>query len=331
MAKSNIFRVSFSKINCWRGCRYRYWLRYVEKLRKKRKARPLQFGSLVHTMAEEEAYNRNPFKKLAEESRIGSKLFASEREEWEEIVRDVRQIMTEYFDFWEEQPAKLQLTYLKVLGKKAEQEIVLDLCEGIEIIAKLDNIATTGDDRRWLVERKTFRNMPSDDHRWRNLQTNVYDWALKEAKIEVDGICWDYIRNKSPTVPQIKKNGDVSEKRLDTLPITLREFFKEHKIDAKGSRMIAAAKSNRNNYFSRVFTSPKKATVKMLLADVIETAKEMRELHGRAKAKTIDRHCDWCEYEPICRAELTGADANFIRKKEYQTRAEEEREIAQAD
>ena len=317
----NVFKCSQSKVNVFRKCLYAYHLRYVLGLRRTRKARPLQFGSLVHTMLEADADGANPFKAL-DNAVKGQKLFASEREELLEIAHDARIIMRDYFDYWEDAPRKDQFIPTKRKGKNAEHQIFVEIAKGIELEVKLDALGTTGDGKRVLLENKTFRQLPSDDHRWRNLQSNIYKHVLDIEKIPVDGMMWNYIRSKPPTMPQLLKDGSVSKKRLDTLPAAVEEFFRRKK-EKPDVRMLKAAESNRPNYFIRQLTTFRKQTVKCLVDDFIETAKVMASgLHG--KAKTIDRHCDYCEFESICRAELTGADAKFVIKKEYTTREQRE-------
>jgi hypothetical protein len=328
VAKRNVFKCSQSKIKVWRRCAYAAHLRYVEGLRRRVKARPLQFGSLVHTMLEADAEAKNPYKALTT-AITEQKLFASEREELMEIATDARLIMRDYFDFWEDAKERDQLVPTSRKGKKAEHQIFVEIAPGIELEVKLDMLAETGDGRQVLVEHKTFKQMPSDDHRWRDLQSNIYKRVVDELKIKVDGMCWDYIRSKPPTLPQLLKNGELSQKRLDTLPAALVAFGKERKIEIP-DRMLKAAQDNRKKWFLRQFTTFRKPTVAMVTDDFLESARDMAQNLGTRKAKTIDRHCDWCEFESICRAELTGADASFIRKKEFTNREQREREIEEA-
>ncbi len=236
--------------------------------------------------------------------------------------------MTDYFEYWDEYRGPLAITYLRRQKKAAEHEIRLDLDDGITLVVKLDAIALTSEKVRALVEHKTFRNDTAEEHRWRSTQNNIYFWAASEAGIKLDAILMDYIRSKTPTVPKMLKDGGFSKARLDTLPSALRDFFKQHKIKPD-ARMLEAARQNRKNFYSRQILTPRKAVIKSVLADFRETAREMSEKLGKTKAKTIDRHCEWCEYEPLCRAELTGADTDFIRAKEYQTRDREDKELPQ--
>lgn len=281
-------------------------------------------------MIEEEANGKDPFLWLKRQSKAQGKLFSSEREEMEQIIADVHAIMSDYFDYWDSASPDKHLTALRRQGKAAEHEFNIELVGGIFVTGKLDGLSLTGEKKKCLRETKTFRNMPTDDHRWRNVQTNLYYWACERLGIQLDRLCWDYIRSKPPSVPKINKDGKLSLKRLDTLPTALSTFAKEQKIKQLPSLMVKTAEANRKNYFTRIFTSPRPKTIAFIVKDFTETAIEIAEKHGKVKARTIERHCEWCEFEPLCRAELTGADADFIKRKEYVSRdRQEEPEVQQ--
>jgi hypothetical protein len=270
-------------------------------------------------MIEADANGDDAFKHLDKLIRSQGQMFASQRDELEELVRDVRVIMEDYFDYWKDAAPKDRLTFLRRKGKSAEHSFEVPLVDGIEVTGKLDAIAVNGEKRRCLVENKTFRAMPSEDHRWRNLQSNIYFWCAKKLDIALDAICWNYIRSKSPTVPQLLKAGGVSKKRLDTLPAALRAFSKENRLKLP-PRMIETAAANRKSFFTRIYTRENKDVVKSVVRDFTETAVEIAELSGKRQAKTIDRHCEWCEFEAICRAELQRLDVDYVIKKEYEVR-----------
>lgn len=327
-----IFQCSQSKINAWRRCRYYAYLRYIEGLRKRFKDRPLQFGTLTHTVLEEDANGRNAFKALSVATKE-QKLFKQEREQLEQTADDVRIIMRDYFEYWDEAPANKQLRPISRKGKSAEHQIFVDIAKGIQLEVRLDLLAHRGTGGVFLVDHKTFRQKPAEDHRWRSLQANIYKRALDIVKFKVDGMCWNYIRSKPPTLPQMKKNGELSLKRLDTLPEALKTFGKVNKIKIP-ARMMETAEKNRSNWFMRDFMPFRSTTVNLMTDDFIETARDMAQNLGVQKAKTIDRHCDWCEMEPICRAELQGGDRKYIIQKEYTTREQrkkEEQTLASAD
>lgn len=313
---ANIYRVSQSKVNTWRRCRRAYWYKYVEKLRRKRVSRPLKFGRIVHSMIEGYANSDDPMKVLAQIAKREAKMFRSQEEEWGDLIEDIRVIMTDYFEFHDPK----SLTYIRMKGKSSEFTFEVEIANGILATGLLDNLGKAKG-LRWLVEHKTFNQMPNDDHRWRNLQGALYLKINDMLKLpKLDGIVWDYIRSKPPSTPQILKNGQVSARALDTLPTRVREFAAENKLSLKGkyAQLIKSAEANRSKYFQRIFTPVKQKLVDTLFEDFVETAKEMKNLHGNVKERHIGRHCDWCEFEGLCRGELMGLDVKFIKAKEYE-------------
>lgn len=327
---SKPFKLSQSKANTYRRCRRAYWFKYVQKLRRKLKARPLQFGTMVHEMLEGDANGKNPFKILKRMAKTDEKMFRSQAEEWGQIVDDTRVIMTEYFIHWDHAPKDKRIEPITIKKKTAEHTFEVEIAKDIVATGKIDMFAKTPNKLRWLVEHKTFARMPNEDHRWRNLQSVVYFRVNDMLGLpSLDGTCWDYIRSKPPTAPQFKQDGTLSARALDTLPTKVLEAFKEAGIkatDKKYAPLIKLAEANRRNYFDRVFTPIKEDVVDVVWEDFIHTAKEMADNHGRVKDRHIGRHCDWCEFESLCRAEMMGMDADFIRSKDFEIREKHDEE-----
>lgn len=144
---------------------------------------------------------------------------------------------------------------------------------------------------------------------------------------ELDGTLWNYIRSKPPTRPQLLKDGSLSTRSLDSLPNVVLDVIREHKLDAKKYKpLVDSQRANMSNYFQRVYTPVKKKVVDFMFGEFIDTAHEMEALHGKVRRMTIGRHCDWCEFEAICRARLQGSDVDFVIEHEFTTRPEIEDE-----
>lgn len=320
------FKVSQSKVKTWRKCRQAYWYRYVESLRKKVKARPLTFGSLVHEMIEAHASSEDPFRVLRIAEKKQGKLFRAEYELYGNIIDDVRVIMTDYFAHHK----KDDIAYYPIDGQMAEHEFNVDIGDGIVATGKVDAFATRNR-LKWLVEHKTFgKQMPDEDARWRDLQSSVY---IKIGEMlgwpRVDGLLWDYIRSKPPQSPEFLKNGQVARRAIDTLPTKIREFVAANKkqVGSHAERLMSMARQNETRYFRRIYVPTKPDVIGKVFADFTETAREMRDLHGKRRARTVDRHCSWCDYEGLCRAELRGGDVDFIKEKDFEVSRKEQREI----
>lgn len=308
-------KVSQSKVKMWRQCKFAYHCKHVEKLRKKTKSRPLTFGTLVHEMLEAHANGDDPFDQLKKSSVINAKLFDAEREMYGEIVEDIRTIMTEYFDHYKRDG----LRYVRTKGKNAEHEFEIEISDGIVMVGKIDAIGRANK-LKWIVEHKTFgRRMPTDDDRWRNLQSSVYIRALEMLGYgAVDGMLWDYIGSKPPTRPEILKSGELSRRKIVTLPSVVRRVLKDNGLSEKDyAEYIKLSEEGRRDYFQRVYSPVSRITVDILFEEFVDSAREIAEFHGIKKGRNIGLHCSYCDYEPICRATLQGSDADFVKEREY--------------
>jgi hypothetical protein len=311
---ANTFRTSHSKASTYRRCHHAYYKRYVLKLRRKLKGRPLQFGAIMHELIEAVANNENPLGHLKQIEKEQGKLFASQREELGDILEDAEDLIKEYEEYW----SANSLEYTEYNGKSAEFKFDVEISPGIFAIGKIDGLGIYKRHQA-LIEHKTARVIPNEDHRWRNLQGAIYVRIAELLKLpEIDGILWDYIRSKSPARPQVLKSGKMSQRGLDTLPSRIRRTLRQHGLSEKAfSLMIKQAERNRSSYFQRIFSPVKPKVVNTLFKDFVDVSKEMAERHGEVKDRNIDRHCEWCEFEPLCRAELQGSDVNFLIKKDY--------------
>jgi len=311
------FQVSQSKVKKWRQCRRAYHYRYVEHLKRKIKSRPLSFGIIVHELLEFEGNRQDPFDKLDEIAGNMGKLFAAEREMYGELIEDVRMIFEAYLDYWADQP----LNYIRWKGQRTEHWIEIELCDGITMVMKIDAFTRSKNKLQWLTEHKTGKNPLSIDDRWRNLQSAVYFRACEIAGApRLDGVLWNFIVSKPPTRPQILKSGGISTRQIVTLPAAVRQVIKENKLDPKDSacqNLLRQAEQSAAQYFQRDFTPLQPAVVDSIWTDFVSTCQEMAERHGTSAERTIDKHCSWCDYEPLCRAELTGGDVDFVKEREY--------------
>jgi PD-(D/E)XK nuclease superfamily len=319
---SELFQFSQSKVKKWRQCRLAYHYRYVDGLKKKTKSRPLQFGTMVHEMLEADANGDCPFEKLDELAKTDKKLFAVEKEMYGEIVEDIRLIMTAYFQYY----AKDKMKYIRYKKQNAEHWIEVPVDGDMLFVLKIDGLTRTPNKLRWVMDHKTFKKRPSEDARWRDLQSAVYLKACEKVGMKpFDGFVWNYVHSKPPTIPQIlKSNGNLSTRAINTLPSVVNRMIEELNLDPDDHKgLIAGADNNVKNYFFRVFTPINTTIVNIMYEEFIDTAREMKDYHGLKKDRNIGMHCGWsCDFEPLCRASLTGGDVDFIKEREYESREE---------
>lgn len=285
-------------------------------LQKKKKKRPLVFGSIVHEILEADLEGEDWEEKLDEIDLKDGKMFRREREMYGNLIEDIRDIMTDYFIHWDGDFKPILFG-----GRRSEHEFRIELEDGLWFTGKID-AAAKSKGMRWLVEHKTFSRMPSEDERWKSVQAAVYFRAMEEMGFKpMDGVLWDYVSSKPCNVPGMTtKTGKISQARIDTLPSRLKRWCKEEGEKKKDhKKLFEDAKHNRQNRFIRLYSPVKPRVVDNIWDDFVDTAKEIADDFGKKKDQNIERHCSWCDYQPLCKAEATGSDLDWLIEREYQT------------
>lgn len=327
-----MYSVGQSKVKTWRSCRQAYAWKYEEELIPKRVKRPFTFGRIVHRLIEAEAQGEDWKETLREIGEEQGKLFEAEKELYGDLIVDVGVIMEDYFDYHAD---GLKLLPVKVADDEfryAEHEFAIPLdvlvvkqrrkdVDGIVFKGQVDGLGKTPNGLKWLVEHKTFDNLPGEDERWRNVQSVVYVRAILTlgwAK-QIDGTCWNYVRSKAPTVPKVLKDGTrLSAQQIVTLPSVIRAALKVYGLSEEAhADAIKRAEEARHEYFQRIYTPLNRSVADAIFDGFVESAIEMRDQHAKRRDKNIGRHCSWCDYEPLCRAQFTGGDVDFIIEREF--------------
>lgn len=308
-------KVSQSKVRQYRNCRRQFFYAHVMKLQRKRLPRPLAFGSISHKMKETMAQGGDPFQVLDDIPPQDLRAYAADPERYGDIISDLKYIYEAYLMYWAEEPLK----YLPHDSRVAEHPFEVALPDDIIVKGTIDAV-TRHNKMTWLTEHKNHRNIPNDDERWRSIQSVVYIRIIGMLGWwkNIEGTCWDYIRTKPPTRPQVLKNGDISQRQIDTLPNVVRDTLKKYRTRPGYKSLVDAATLNMSTYFQRVYTPIKKQLIDQVWGDFLSTAAEMRDTDLTiAPVRTIGRHCSWCTYEPLCRASLTGGDEDYLIETEY--------------
>lgn len=311
--------ISQSKVKVYRQCRRMYHNKFVLMLQKKKRKRPLVFGSIAHTICETD-FERGDWEEVLDGIELDQgSMFRKEREMYGNLIEDIRDIMRDYFDYWEDHPTD-SVKPIKHDGRRSEHEFRIELDDGLWFTGKIDAVVKSKG-MRWLMEHKTFSRLPGEDERWRSVQAAVYFRALEEMGFpRIDGVLWDYINSKPCNVPgELTKTGKISQARLDTLPSRVKRWLKDEGHKKKDfAKLLSDAEANRRNRFIRIYSPVKPRIVDNIWDDFVDTAREMRDFHGKKKDQNIGRHCSWCDYQPLCKAEVTDSDMDWLIKREYQ-------------
>ena len=134
-----MFQVSQTKVKAYQKCRMAYQLRYVEKLRRKIKGRPLVFGDILHQLIECGIEDEDWEQRLVDIEKDQGKMFAAEREMYGEILEDARLIFEAYLEYWKDDDLK----YLRFNRRKSEHWLEIEIADGILLVLKIDCFGST--------------------------------------------------------------------------------------------------------------------------------------------------------------------------------------------
>lgn len=320
------FEVSQSKIKLWRRCKKAYDYKINQKLIPRVTRRPLAFGTIVHGMLEAHFNGDDPWSVLKAYEKSQGKLFKAEEEEFGNILDDIQVLMECYFRFYKDDDKRLTAWKNPNTDKRSEHNIkvvMVDLGKRGRIIydCTIDTVLVDRKLNAWLTDHKTgVREVPSVS-RFTDIQSMLYVWAFeKDTGLGVNGVLWNYIKSKAPSVPRILKSGEFSRAASQsTTWFVYRRALKNAGLDPKNYKDMKELLEGREvDFFNRVFLPVKKEVQQQILEEAIDTAQEMKEFSETGPfPRTMDKHCLWCDYQGICNAELQGLDARSVRINDY--------------
>jgi hypothetical protein len=313
--------VSWAKIKVWRKCRRAYFYRYIERLTARVKSLPLFRGSIIGECLDQVAEKKKISPVLEKYEAEYKKLLPAEKEMYGPVITDVKSIVERY----QEKYRGDGLKYPEFQGRKSEFEVNVDLGRNITFTGKIDKIPIDRESRVLIMDHKSHKVIPDDKDRLVDLQLLFYVWAAPLSGLpKPDGILWDYIRTKPPTVPEVLKNGELTQRKdIDTDYDTYRQAIVDNGLDPKNYvDILNRLKDGPDRFFKRVLLpTPSKTTISSIVRDLKETALEIKFLGEVSSARTMDKMtCKTCEFFAVCQAELRGLDADFIRKSDYKIR-----------
>lgn len=315
-------KISNSKVSTWRKCHMAYHYKYHEHLRPKKKGIALRRGSIIHECIE--AYDsgrswRKPFNSFAKQ--FYEETFKEEIAEIGDIPRMVEELMENYQALYDEDG----LTYL---GNEVHFE--LPLMPGVVIEGYLDALVEDEAGCVWPKETKTYKRNPDYDFLLLNTQSALYTWAVMEMGYKPKGTLWDIVRAKEPSRPAFTQKGEISKKGIDSTPYTVRKALREMGKDPKDYQDLID-KVSFDDFFRRYPVRVNHTVVKGIMEDFKSTAREIQKQGHKLCDRNLGKGCSWCDYKPLCQAELMGLDTGYIRKKQFEIAEKEGRPDGQED
>ena len=323
-----VLEVHQSSLKLWRHCHKAYDYKYIQRLQKRRTPNALIRGTIVHAMIEAKAKGDDPWEVFDQYIEENHKVFMEEEEYFgiEDMISD---IMEGYFAYYKDDDVKPYPITKDGETRWAEHSfsVVLVPEEGIYFGGVIDMIVQDTKSRIWLMDHKTHKTLPKGDIAYLNPQSNHYSWAMSQLDYlpTPDGMIWNYIRWKQPSKPQVLKDGSLSKStRIDTTWGIYKKAVREAGLDIKDYEdMEEALKGKEEDFYVRHYLPINHHIQEKIVEDAKCTAIEILHNAGKLKDRNITRDCSWCEFYPLCQAELKGLDTSTMLKFDYKEKEDD--------
>lgn len=316
--------VSYSEVSSFRRCQKAWEYRYKQGLKRQRKHMRLFKGEILHEMLN--AYinakrvkgfiGKDPWDVLAGYAEKFKDYFEEEKERYGDIIGDCGVIFEGYLRKYRHDPLRYE---------ESEAAVYFDITGSLRFAGFIDKIAVDAQDRRWIVDHKFLASIPTGEDRFSELQLLLYVWAWGKVNPDtpIDGVLWDYARSKAPTVPEVLKNGALTQrKNLDCDVHTYMRTIAENKLNPNDYiEMLKHLEGKEDTFFERVFLpKPTDQLVGEVVEDFLATAEDIqiaRKKGARCARSMSPFNCSTCEFRSVCEAEVRGHDVDFVIKADY--------------
>lgn len=313
--------ISYSRVGSYLGCPYSHYLRYIEGLTVNKPCRPLSFGSDFHKLLE---LRGRPEELAVAKQTIQYKYEdlkpAFQEELGDSYLSDLDNIFSDYQEVYKGCPIP------KVTEQKFEIPMGNFKGEKVNFIGVIDELykyksKSTGKKTIKIGEHKTFTRRPDQSLLVMNTQKCLYAKACQELYgMTPESVIWDYIHSTPAEEPVwLEKSQRFSASKSQKItPFSWKRACEKRGIsDEETLSQGEKYAENISNFFFRV----EQDYIPEMIDDIWEgfkfTAKQIVQYGHKNKTKHITPSCAWCSFQPICYAELTNADRNYIIEKEF--------------
>lgn len=314
-----MFIIHQSSLKTFRRCHKAYYYKYILGLEKIKKGSALVRGSCVHEMIEAKANGKNPWDAFEDYIEKNKPLFTEQDPEYEGLLDMITTIMEGYLAYYKND----DLTPVKIGDKAAEHKFSVELCPGIQLEGVIDMIVQHPKLGLGLMDHKTHKILPTGDIAYSNIQSALYAWAMEQSPNfeKPNFMVWNYIRWKEPTKPKLLKSGKMSTAISDTTWRVYRKALLEANLNLDDYKdMEEQLKGKESEFYVRQYLPLNKTIIENLKEDAISTAIQMRDQGHKLQDRNITKDCSWCEFYPLCQAQLKGLDDEMIKRCEYKTK-----------
>jgi hypothetical protein len=310
--------VSYSKVSSYRGCPQKYNWRYVQGLRPRKVSRPLSFGSDFHKLLE---CRINPDLLAEAKKSIEEKYYELTASQQEDLGENYLETLFNQFEDYQKRwknavvPTITEHEFYLPLGKfKGEDVVFHGIIDELYFDEESGVIAVIG-------EHKTFSKKPDMSILAMNTQVCLYAKAVQqEFGMMPTKVRWDYIKSESAKEPiWLEKSQRFSEASNSGITpyswerACARKGITDEAILSKASLY----EHNIDNFFFRCEMDIHPEMVESIYRDFKNSVKDMLSKGETNATKHVCKDCAWCEYQPLCYGQFTGADLEYIVQKDY--------------
>lgn len=327
-------------------CEQLYDYSYVRKLRPLVKDVAPQRGTILHEylstfysglvegLSAEQAHTAGHMRLLDYEKQLNVAVAAAFYAGQEELAADYKTLLAEMQSIVDRYFIVRGLDDSRRYDVLAvERTITAELVAGVTSRSIIDLVLF---DRQreltFLVEHKTTKNIPESALRIRDFQTLLYAEVLRRrTEITIDGVLWNYIRTKAPTVPEPLKSGGITRRKdIDTTWEVYSQAVRDLGRDpAEYEEMRERLEGREETVFFPRYEHVIVTEPVMLLEDYASVAKRVQTqrllwANGVSRpVRSLTRDCDYCAYYRLCEAAITGGDEEDIIRMRFTTEKEE--------
>lgn len=316
-----LFKISNSKARTWRRCPKKYEYKYVQRLRRKEKALPLERGTWMHELLQT-YYDAGDWRKTHKRlKRRFNNLFEDERALLGDLPGECARIMAAYLREYEEEDG-----HLRIVDTELNEYVTLPNGLRVQVIVDL---VYEDDMGLWIMDHKFRGQFESPENMRLDPQLTVYYWALEVLGYPCVGTVYNEVLTKPPTIPKLTAKTGRLEKRSNmfTDQYTYAQAVKAHGFDLGDYADILKiiGLSQKDKFFRRTYLPRDKAMVRNTMRDLTWTAQEIMDAeHTGRFPRSQDKSCKYgCEYKDVCLTQFHGGDAESIIKA-YFTRKEQD-------
>lgn len=314
-------RLSNSKVKTWRRCPKKFQFKYEMGLRPRKKSIQLERGSWIHDLLMYHYDGRDWRKRHEELTRDFYNLFEEEREDLGNLPAECKRIMLAYLRHY-----RLEDRNYHVVDSELNE--IVTLPNGIELNIVVDLVVEDkADGGLWIWDHKTRKKIGDDISALLDPQLTVYYWGLELlGYTPLNGVVYNELCTKPPTIPQMLKRGGLSKrKNIATDVATYMRAIKKHDLDPNDYsdilRHIAVAQ--RDRFFRRTHIPKDPPVLKRMIRDFESASEEIEFAQQRKRFPRtyIPNDCKWsCEYLDLCLTSLHGGDIKPMVNMNFERR-----------